>query len=232
IRPSTAKREAQNQHTFERIQPMYERLHDDGVLFLTENPKRGEIVAQHGNYGDRYAGVLGFTQKQVEEHRKLACHGARMLNDYNGPQLVEWCVKPAGHKAKGKSEMKEQSADTRHDQMVKDKAERKATKDAKQLRADAVKDTLTAKWSQKDAVAIMHDVVRLPADAQRVVAKALELELPKSKYGDYPDYYTALETWIGTLPAARQPYASVMILAAYSYIEDRVGKTFADTFTS
>jgi len=229
---AAAHREARNAATTERITPLYDLLVDQGVEFLVERPKRGEQIAQHGNYGDRFAGVLGFSEKQVEEHRGLDCHGAIMSNDYNGPQLVEWCTKPAGHKAKGKSEMKQASADAKHDQMMKDRAERKATKEAKQLRADAVKDTLAAKWSQKDAVAIMRDVVRISADTERVVAKALELEVPKSKYGDYPDYGTAIHTWIESLPPARQAFAPIMILAAYSYVEDRVGKTFSDTFTS
>jgi len=229
---AAAHREARNASTVERITPLYDRLVDDGVEFLQENPKRGEVIAQHGNYGDRFAGSLGFSIKQVEDHRGLECHAARMTSDYNGPQLIEWCTKPNGHKAKGKSEMKQASADAKHEQMMKDRAERKATKEAKQLRADAVKDTLASKWSQKDAVAIMRDVVRIPADAERVVAKALELDVPKSKYGDYPDYGSAIHTWIESLPYTRQAFAPIMILAAYTHIEDRAGKSFNDTFAS
>jgi len=229
---AAAHREAKNAATTERITPLYDLLVDQGVEFLVERPKRGEQIAQHGNYGDRFAGVLGFSEKQVEEHRGLDCHGAIMSNDYNGPQLIEWCTKPAGHKAKGKSEMKQASADTKHDQMMKERAERKATKEAKQLRADEVKDRLTGRWSQKDAAEISRTTLRLPADVQRVVAKALELDIPRSKYGEYPDYGTALETWIDGLPESKQPWAKVLILAAYSHVEDQVGANYAEFFAS
>lgn len=229
---ASAHREARNAATIERITPLYDRLVDDGVEFLAERPKRGEVIAQHGNYGDNFTGVLGFSEKQVEAHRVLECHGAIMSDDYNGPQLIEWCTKPNSHKAKGKSEMKEASADDKQERMLAERAERKAKKDAKQLRADAVKDKLTAKWAQKDAVAIMRAVVRLPADAERVVAKALELEIPRSKYGEYPDYATAIHTWVESLPYTRQPFAPIMILAAYAHIEDQVGAHYNDVFTS
>ena len=123
------------------------------------------------------------------------------------------------HREKGKSQIKEATAEEKEKQRVADKEERAAKKAAKQLRMDEVKDYLTGKWTPKDVQAIIPTAVRLPADANRAVGRALELEPPRSEYFNGPDWYKAIDDWIETLPETRRPYAPILVLAAYAYIE-------------
>ena len=142
-----------------------------------------------------------------------------MGKGYGGPVLMEYCIKPASHREKGKSELKEASAETKQTQREVARKERKEQKDAKQARKDQVAKVLGGKWSQKDAIALVAHTVRLGSDANRVTSGALELPKQKSEYGDYRTYSSEVQTWIDSLPANKQALAPIMVLAAYQYVE-------------
>ena len=142
-----------------------------------------------------------------------------MGKGFSGPVLMEYCVKPALHREKGKSALKEASADEKQTQREQAKRERKEQKDAKEARKAQVAKVLRGKWSQKDAIGLIADTVRLGSDANRVTSSALDLPKQKSEYGDYRTYSSEILTWIESLPANKQALAPIMVLAAYQYVE-------------
>jgi len=213
-----AEREARDVRVLELLEPMVKHLHDIGVVFVAESPSRAERLAIH-NIDSNYGNQIGFDEEQVEKHRLLECHTAHMGKGYSGPVLIEYCTKPALHREKGKSALKEASADEKQTQREQARKERKDQKDAKQARKDQVAKVLRGKWSQKDAIALVADTVRLGSDANRVTSGALDLPKIKSEYGDYRSYSEEVRAWIESLPANKQALAPIMVLAAYQYVE-------------
>jgi len=133
-----AEREARDVRILELLEPMVKRLHDIGVVFVAESPARSEMLAIH-NLNSNYGNQMGFDEEQVEKHRLLECHAAHMGKGYSGPVLQEFCIKPASHREKGKSALKETSADEKQSQREQARKERKDQKDAKQARKDQVR---------------------------------------------------------------------------------------------
>jgi len=213
-----AEREARDVRILELLEPVMKQLYESSVEFVKEKPARAETLALH-NLDSNYGNQMGFNEEEVIEHRQYDCHKAHMGKGYSGPVLMEYCIKPASHREKGKSDLKEASADEKQTQREQATAERKAQKDAKQARKDQVAKVLGGKWSQKDAIALITDTVRLGSDANRVTTGALDLPKIKSQYGDYRDYSAEIQTWIETLPANKQALAPIMVLAAYQYVE-------------
>ena len=214
----SAERESRDARVLELLEPIVAHLHKIGCKFAQEPVSRAEIICTHhlqSNYGSQ----LGFDHKEVEMHRTLDCHIVHMGKGYSGPVLTEYCMKPASHREKGKSGLKEVEADTKQQRRETERLDRKATKDAKVERQAHASDLLTGKWTQKTAISMIGKTVRLGNDANRVTSNALGLEKQKSKYGDYRDYSEEVATWIGSLPASKQDLAPIMVLAAYMYVE-------------
>ncbi len=218
-----AEREAKKASAMERLVPLLDELAASGITVLSERPNRATTIGNHSDNGLMISGDLASSEAWVLDHRKLDCHAIWLHEQWQGLELTEFCMKPMSHRGEGKAELKESSASEKRDKREEEKADRKAKKDAKQIRSDNVKALLTGKWAQKDAVSMMRTMLRLPADANRVGAKALGLDTSKSKYGDYPDYDTAVQEWVDTLPVSKQPYAAVLLFAAYAYVEDTYG---------
>lgn len=215
-----AERETKQAAAMERIMPLLDELAAQKITVLTEQPDRSEVIARHAANGLMVSGDLASSEKWVLLHRQLDCHAIRIHKNWSGIELHEYCLKPMSHREKGRSGLKEASADEKQSRRDREKAERKAAKEAKQLRIDAVKDKLTGKWTQKDVLAIADTVLSLPADAVKAVGKALELE-PTEKYQGYKSYDQPVADWIAALPASKQPVVKILMLAGYVHIEDR-----------
>lgn len=219
-----AEREAKDVQILSYLEPILARLHDCGVQVVQQMPGRSDVLARH-HLDTNYGNQLGFNEKEVELHRTLDCHVAHMGSGWSGMVLTEYCIKPSSHREKGKSGLKEASAEEKQKQREDERAERKATKEAKQLRIDAVKDVATGRWTQKQMLAISRSILNMPQDVKRVMVKALELKNVDSPYGSYPDYDAMLNDWMDTLSPAQQSVAPVLALAGYTYIEGTYNMT-------
>ena len=199
-----------------------------GINVVEEVPKRGERLVQWSNGDATMYNEFGWGEADIIKHRKVEeCH-VWVVNSqgYGPPVLQEWCKSPARHTAKGKSELKEASADTKADVKAKEKAERKEQKEAKLDRMHTVACALRAKdWKPATVyAALVPSVVNISHDTARLVSKALELDVVQRKaYGDKmePDYGKTIEAFLQSLPATKQNAALVMIGAAEQFIEQR-----------
>jgi predicted transcriptional regulator len=105
-----------------------------GATFVDEAPTRAERLVWHDIDGElKTYNEFGWEVDDIDTHRDTEeCHVYFIQEGYQRQKnLTEWCSKPNRHKANGKSELKEKDAKTKQKMTDKDKAERKATKQAK-----------------------------------------------------------------------------------------------------
>jgi hypothetical protein len=200
-----------------------------GATFVTEAPTRSERLVLHDIDGElRTFNEFGWDIGDIDTHRDTEeCHVYFIQEGYQRQKnLTEWCAKPNRHKANGKSELKENDATAKQKMIDKDKAERKATKQAKLDRGLRAAAALTAKqWTPAQVFhELVPTVVHVSADAARVVSQALGLEPVMSKgFNDdmHKDWDATIKAWLAEVPETKQVAARLMVVAAETYIDDR-----------
>ena len=215
-----AEREARSAAALERLMPLLDELAAAGITVVAERPDgSASAIGKHQANGLMVWGDLPTSQDWILNHRKLPCHAVWLADQYQGPELTEYCLKPLTHKGKGKSELKEASADAKQERAEADRAARKKDKEAKDLRLTNVASFVTGAWKQADILAQTPEALPLSADERRVMCRALGLEKITSSYGNYPDYETMLKGWLEAQPAKKQLLFPIVAAMAYRYVE-------------
>jgi transcriptional regulator len=200
-----------------------------GATFVTEAPTRAERLLFHDIDGElKTFNEFGWDVGDINTHRDTEeCHVYFIQEGYQKQKnLTEWCAKPARHKANGKSELKENDATAKQKLLDKDKAERKATKQAKLDRgARAAAALMARQWTPAQVFhELVPTVVHVSADAARVVSQALGLEPIMLKGFDdtmIKDWLATINAWLAEVPETKQVAARLMVVAAETYIDDR-----------
>ena len=228
----TAEREANKAAAVEKLTPLLDELAALKITVVKERPQRAETIGQHQANGLCVEGDLPSSEEWVLQHRQLDCHAIWMTNTYNGPMLMELCVKPGGHKAKGKSGLKEASADEKQSRADKDRATRKEIKEAKTGRLDNVEAFANSGWNQADLLKLLPKAIRMSNDVNRTMCRALNVERINSQYGDYPDYSAMIAGWLEGQSDKKKNLFPVVAAMAYTYVEQHnySGDRFEEVF--
>jgi hypothetical protein len=213
-----------------------------GATFVDEAPTRAERLVLHDINGElRTFNAFGWELGDIGTHRDTEeCHVYFIQEGYQRQKnLTEWCSKPARHKEKGKSELKEAGATDKQKMADKEKAERKAKKEAKLRRSERAAGALMARrWTPAQVFhELVPTVVHVSSDAARVVSQALGLEPVMSDgFGRneamVKDWSATINAWLAEVPETKQVAARLMVVAAETYIDDRAWGDNSDALTA
>jgi ParB family transcriptional regulator, chromosome partitioning protein len=160
----------------------------------------------------------GSLQLDLAAHRKEPCHGAYVADRYGDVKLVEVCVDPGRHKAKGESALKAPVAKRREKSSweIKEDNKRKAVKAAAKRRTEFLQTAITGRIPRAEATRLIAEqligTTHSARDRQEVACEILGLQGKKHQWAGF-DFATPLKGYAAKGDAERLRAAFAVALA-------------------